>query len=163
MLILWCFWLKKWSFLPPTPVLLLRLFFCAVLTPLAARLDLRPGLVENKALYLLPVTFLPAQHPVLTVGTATGLVSVSQGGGGNTGSEPPVLQEPGSVSTVSPSTGEVLGWTGRAGAKLLLFHWPHCCPHTHDALRVRPHEGTPAPVQIQAKEAVGLLSVPLWP
>lgn len=163
MLILWCFWLKKWFLIPPSPPLSLPLFFCTVFKPLAARLDLRPGLVENKAFYWLPVTFLPDQLFVLTVDIATGLVSVAQGGGGNTGSEPPVLQETGSVSVVSPSTGEALGWTGRAGAVLPLFHCPHCCPHIHAALRVHPHEGTPAPVQIQAKEAVRLLSVPLWP
>lgn len=66
-------------------------FFSTVFVALPVRLDLRPGLVENEALGLLLVSFLPDQFPALTIGTTSGLVSLAQGGDGNTGSEPPLF------------------------------------------------------------------------
>lgn len=69
-------------------------FFCTVFVALPVRLDLRPGLVENEALGLLLVTFLPDQFPALTISTASGLVALAQGGGGNTGSATPFCRSP---------------------------------------------------------------------
>lgn len=75
----------------PFPQFSLPLFFCTVFGPLPARVDLRPGLVENNALGLLPVIFLPDQVPALTDSIATGMVALAQGGDRNFKSEPPLF------------------------------------------------------------------------
>lgn len=72
----------------PSPHFSLPLFFCTVFAPLFVELDLRPDLFENKALVLLPVTFLPDQLLALTTGVATGLVTLAQGESRNVRSEP---------------------------------------------------------------------------
>lgn len=75
----------------PSPHFSLPLFFCTVFAPLFVELDLRPDLFENKALDLLPVTFLPDQLLALTTGVATGLVTLAQGQSRNITSEPPIF------------------------------------------------------------------------